>query len=192
MKTNMKTIGRMLFAAALLAAAPAAAQAQIHVAPFIGTTFGGDATKRAPTTGLAVGWLGEGSIGFAADLGVTPGFFEQDGFLITRRVTTLMGNVVFAPKMSGMRAVRLFASGGFGLIHAKLAEAGELFVADAKKAGFNVGGGVLHAYNEHIGALGDIRYFRTIGESDVDDNAFGVDFSKFGFWRGAIALVVRF
>jgi opacity protein-like surface antigen len=156
--------------------------------PFIGATFGGDATRSAPVYGAAAGWLGH-RLGLEGEVADAPDFFEPTGFLTHRRVTTVMGNVLYLFRTDGARP---YVGGGAGLVWPHLAEAGDLAVLDVKKFGFNVGGGIIGTISDHAGVRGDVRYVRTAGTSDSDANPFGVDLSKFEFWRVSAGLVVTF
>ena len=60
------------------------------------------------------------------------------------------------------------------------------------KFGFNVGGGIIGHLSEHTGVRGDVRYLRTAGTSDSDANPFGLDLTRFEFWRASAGLVVKF
>jgi outer membrane protein with beta-barrel domain len=183
-----------IVAAVLLTAAPAFAQQTRTrnwvVSPFVGSTSGGDATQSAATVGVAGGWRGRSWIGVEGDLGWTPEFFEQDGFRTTRRVLTVMGNgVVNVP--AGHDSLRPYVSGGLGLFHPRLSEAGGIFSVDARKLGWDAGGGA-EFFQGHVGVRGDLRYFRGLRQTDEDVNAFDLDFSKFGFWRATVGMAVRF
>jgi hypothetical protein len=46
--------------------------------------------------------------------------------------------------------------------------------------------------NEHVGVRGDVRYFRTFENAEVDGNPFGVDTNAFDFWRLTTGVVFRF
>ena len=180
-----------ILAAALLAASPAAAQSESNgwfASPFLGTTFSGDTTKSAPVVGASAGWLG-GHLGFEGEVADAPDFFEQTGFLTSRRVTTVMGNALYSPSYG---AVRVYGTAGAGLVRPHLAEAGDLASIEVSKFGFNVGGGIIGYVSDHAGVRGDIRYIRTTGTSDADVNPFGLDLSKFEFWRASAGLVVTF
>lgn len=156
--------------------------------PFIGMTFSGDTTKSAPVYGAAAGWIG-GRIGFEGEVADAPDFFEQTGFLTHRRVTTVMGNGLYRFHRGG---VQPYAAGGVGLVRPHLAEAGDLLTLEVNKFGFNVGGGVIGRLSEHSGVRGDVRYFRTAGSSDSDANGFGIDVTRFEFWRASAGLFVSF
>ena len=172
---------------------PSAAAAQNKsawfAAPFIGMTFSGDTTKSAPVYGAAAGWMGS-RLGFEGEVADAPDFFEADGFLTHRRVTTVMGNAMYRFWSGG--AAQVYGAGGVGLIRPHLAEAGDLAVIEVNKLGFNVGGGIIGHISEHTGVRGDVRYFRTAGESDSDANPFGLDLTRFEFWRASAGLVVKF
>jgi len=193
-----RTIARLTLAALLLT--PLAASAQTAAAttgqkwyavPFLGMTFGGDTTKSATTVGVAAGWRGAGRLGGEADIAWTPGLFEQDGFLANRSAVTVMGNAVAWLWADRAFPFQPYASGGLGLVRLKLSQAGWLFEIDEQKLGYNVGAGLDYAI-DRVGIRGDVRYFRTVGEGDGGDNLFGVDASKFGFWRASVGLKVRF
>ncbi len=170
----------------------AAAQTESHswfASPFVGTTFGGDTTRSALVYGASAGWMGS-RLGIEGEVADAPDFFEPNGFLTHRRVTTVMGNALYRFWNGG--AAQAYGAGGAGLVRPHLAEAGDLAVLEVNKFGFNVGGGILGHFSEHTGVRGDVRYIRTVGTSDSDANPFGLDLSRFEFWRASAGLVVRF
>jgi hypothetical protein len=183
-----------MLAAVVLTSAPALAQTMSKrnwvVAPFVGSTSGGDATQSATTVGVSGGWRGNSWVGVEGDLGWTPEFFEQDGFRTERHVLTVMGNGVLNFP-TGSERLRPYVSGGLGLFRPELAEAGGLFSVDASKLGWDAGGGA-EFFQGHVGVRGDLRYFRGVGNSANDVNAFDLDFSRFGFWRATVGMAVRF
>jgi hypothetical protein len=169
-----------------------AAQSASHswfASPFIGASFGGDTTTSAPVYGASAGWMG-GRFGFEGEVADAPDFFEPNGFLTHRRVTTVMGNALYRFWSGG--SAQAYAAGGAGLVRPHLAEAGDLAVLEVNKFGFNVGGGIIGRFSEHTGIRGDVRYLRTAGTSDSDVNPFGLDLTRFEFWRASAGLVVKF
>jgi hypothetical protein len=177
--------------AALSMPSIAAAQSESHswfASPFIGATFAGDTTTSAPVYGASGGWMGR-RIGFEGEVADAPDFFEPNGFLTHRRVTTVMGNALYRFSTGAAQA---YAAGGAGLIRPHLAEAGDLAVLEVNKFGFNVGGGIIGRFSEHTGVRGDVRYMRTTGSSESDANPFGLDLTRFEFWRASAGLVVNF
>jgi outer membrane protein W len=187
----MRLIIRFVVTAALLAL-PSAAHAQLQVSPFAGVTFGGDTTSKGGTVGVAATYWVRSWIGVEAEAAVTPMLFAQDGFLTSRSVTTVTGNIVASSKMIGNDRWRPFVSVGLGLLRPNLAEAGELNVVKGNTLGLSVGAGVTGFMNDHVGLRADVRYLRGLRDSDLDTNAFGVDFSTFAFWRTTAGLVVKF
>ena len=176
----------------LTVSAPAFAQSQRSnwvVTPFLGSTSGGSATETAATVGVSGGWTSSSWLGVEGDLGWTPEFFEQDGFRTTRRVLTVMGNGVMNVP-AGSNRWRPYVSGGLGLFHPRLSEAGGIFSIDEPTLGWNAGGGA-DVFQGRVGVRGDLRYFRGL-KTDDDQNDFNLDFSKLGFWRVSVGIAVRF
>lgn len=187
----MRLFIRLILAAALLTV-PAVAQAQVTLSPFAGATFGGDATTTGGTVGMSATYWMRPWLGVEADGAVTPMFFEQDGFLISRSVTTLTGQIVATAPMLSRERFTPFVTAGLGLLRPNLAEAGELAVVKGNTLQMSIGAGAMGFFNDHIGFRGDLRYTRGLRDSELDQNAFGVDFSTFSFWRTTGGLVVRF
>jgi opacity protein-like surface antigen len=181
-----------ILAAALFAPSTAAGQTGSHgwfATPFLGMTSGGDTTSNAPVFGAAAGWMGS-HVGFEGEVADAPDFFEQGDFLTNRRVTTVMGNALWS---FGGGRLRPYATGGGGLVRPNLSEAGDLAAIEVNKFGFNVGGGIIGHFSDHTGIRGDIRYIRTVDTSDtIETNPFGLDLSRFEFWRASAGLVVKF
>jgi len=171
----------------------AAAQAEAHswfASPFMSASFGGDTNESAPFYGGSAGWMGSSRLGLEGEVADAPDFFEPTGFLTDRRVLTIMGNALYRFWTGG--GAQAYAAGGAGLVRPHLAEAGDLVVLEVNKFGFNVGGGVIGQFSEHTGVRGDVRYMRTAGTSDSDSNPFGLDLTRFEFWRASAGLVVKF
>jgi opacity protein-like surface antigen len=187
-----RIIALAIVAAALSIPSTAAAQTDSSswfAAPFTALSFRGDAMKRPPVYGASAGWIGR-RLGFEGEVADAPDFFEQTGFLTYRRVTTVMGNGLYQFWSGGVAQV--YATGGVGLVRPRLTEAGGLASLETNKFGFNVGGGTLGHLSEQIGVRGDVRYIRTAGTSDSDANPFGLDLTRFEFWRASAGLVVTF
>jgi len=56
----------------------------------------------------------------------------------------------------------------------------------------NFGGGVAYFFNKHIGARGDLRYFRANGLNLNDLEASGLTFNRFDFWRAGVGATFTF
>jgi hypothetical protein len=188
----MRRIVVLVTVVAALSLPAAAAAQESHawfVSPFVGMTFSGDTTKSAPVYGAAAGWFG-GRIGVEGEVADAPDFFEQTGFLTYRRVTTVMGNGLYRLWTGG--STHAYVAGGAGIVRPHLTEAGELLTLEVNKFGFNVGGGIIGLLSDHSAVRADVRYFRTVGTSDSDANPFGLDLTRFEFWRASAGLVVTF
>jgi hypothetical protein len=187
------------------AAAPSKASADWLFTPFLGATFGGSADvggsadtlkddfERKLNYGASLAWMGGGALGFEVDFGYSPNFFglpaDNSNFNLVGdgNVTTLMGNLVVGAPLGG---VRPYASGGIGLLASKVDNPSQFFdKASTQDLGMDAGGGVMFLAN-NIGLRGDLRYFRSLHNSDPN----GVDLSlgDFKFWRGTIGVTFRF
>ena len=198
---------RKLFVSASLvlivtAAVPSKASADWLFTPFIGATFGGSADiagggdsfsdefDRKQTYGAALEWMGGGVLGFGVDFGYSPNFFRDSnsGEFGDGNVTTLMGNIIVGAPMGG---VRPYASGGIGIIKQKVDDVGQFFDSiDNTDLGFDVGAGVMGFFTENVGIRGDIRFFRSMRDTDPD----GIDLQlgSFKFWRGSVGVTFKF
>jgi opacity protein-like surface antigen len=57
---------------------------------------------------------------------------------------------------------------------------------------FNVGGGVMGFFTEHLGVRGDLRYTRAFGFKTTDLDSAGLQLNHFNFWRAYGGLAVKF
>ena len=186
------------------AVTPSKASADWLFTPFIGANFGGSAKfigidgdftgefEQKLNYGASLAWMGHGAFGFELDFGYSPNFFGADDassfeLVGDGNVTTLMGNLIVGAPLGG---VRPYASGGVGLIKARVDDVGQFFEeVDSSNFGFNVGAGVMAFFNDSIGIRGDIRYFRTIGDSS---DGIELSLGDFDFWRASAGVTFRF
>lgn len=185
---------------------PARASADWLFSPFIGATFGGSADigglgedfndefERKLNYGASLAWMGAGVFGFELDFGYAPNFFQvnpDDGdfnLVGDGNVTTVMGNVVVGAPLGG---VRPYAVGGIGLIRSKVDDVGQFFdTIDSNDLGFDVGGGVMGFFGDNVGIRGDLRYFRSLRDTDPD--GIDLELGNFDFWRGTVGVTFRF
>ena len=193
------------FAVAIWAASPAPASADFLFTPFIGANFGGSASfagagidiedefERALNYGASME-IGGGGVGFEIDFGYSPNFFTStatdSGFNVFGKgnVTTLTGNLVIGFPAG---AVRPYIVGGGGLIRSSVQDVSTLFDdINASDLGVDVGAGVIGYFNDKVGIRGDVRYFRSLQDTDPD----GVDLAlgSFKFWRGTVGVTFKF
>lgn len=195
----------LMIGALALMLAPASASAQsFFFSPYIGGNFGGsadfgdfpdgdDEVEKRLDFGGTIGW-NPNVIGFEVDLGYSPNFFEDTAGdrnfeFGDSNVTTIMGNLLLsAPNGSGFRP---YGSAGIGLIRANVSSATGLFNdLSTNDLGINIGGGVNAQFNDKVGVRGDIRYFRTVQDSE-SDNDLDLSLGSFDFWRGTVGLTFR-
>ena len=150
---------------AVMACAPADARAQGFISPFIGFDFGGDSGCAAASDcedknsniGVAFGSMGT-VFGFEAEFAYAREFF---GDTPTRdsNVLTFMTNVMIGPKIG---PVRPYVVGGVGLVKSHVELTGpSLFESDNNSFGWDMGGGLMLFFGEHVGVRGDLRWFST-------------------------------
>ena len=80
------------------------------------------------------------------------------------------------------------------IIKSRIDGAEDLFEVDSTNWGFNVGAGAMFFFNDKVGLRGDVRYFRSLQDIDVDDleDVFDVGLANFHFWRGTVGVTIRF
>jgi opacity protein-like surface antigen len=184
-----------ILATVLLAAAPAPARAQGFISPLLGFNFGGDSAQCLAVTdceekrlnaGVALGVLGP-VFGFEEEFAYASNFFgETPG--VSSSVLTVMTNVMLAPDVG---PIRPYVLAGVGLIKTHVEFSPDsLLTSDNNHFGWDLGGGVMIFFGEHVGIRGDIRYFHTF--QDLDLGPFTLDGTKLDYGRAAGALVLKF
>ena len=203
---------RFLIGAALagcVLATPATASADWMITPFLGANFGGSASfgefndfedefERRVDMGASLSWMGAGIVGFEADFGWSPNFFEDTGGPADfefgdNNVTTLMANLLVGAPIGGQTGpgLRPYGTGGIGLIRTRI-DGGDFFNdLNTNDLGFNVGFGVHGFFTDNIGIRGDLRYFRSLADNEPDDE-FDLALSDFDFWRATAGITFRF
>ena len=186
---RIAVVGTMI---ALGAARPAAGQA--FISPLIGYNFGGDAgcpeitgcEDKNLNLGVAVGSLGN-VIGTELEFAYARDFFgETPG--VSSSVLTLMGNVMLAPRFGPVQPYGLI---GVGLIksHVEL-DVADLLESDNNHFGWDVGGGLMVFFGEHVGIRGDIRYFHAFQDLVPILGDLGEE-TKLDFGRASASVVFR-
>ena len=183
--------------ALMLMLVSASASADWLFTPNIGTGFGGSASGREHLSwGASIGWMGEGIVGWEADLAFTPEFFEGDDddidFADGSNVSSFMANVIFGMPVGGTTGggFRPYLSAGAGVLQQQVQSADQLFEIDNSEFGLNVGAGAMGFMSDHIGFRGDLRYYRALGDPD-EDLEFDLGLADFNFWRGSVGVTFR-
>jgi opacity protein-like surface antigen len=183
----------VLLTLAISVLAPARANAQGYISPFIGFDFGGDSgcptasdcDDKNSNLGVSGGKLGA-LAGIEVELGYARNFFgELPG--VDNSVLTLMTNVIVGPKIG---AIRPFVLGGVGLMKSHVEfDAGSL-LDSSNDFGWNIGGGVMLMFGDHIGVRGDLRRFKSFSEFGI--LGFGLADEKLSFNRASGGVVFGF
>ena len=134
-----------------------------------------DEFEQRANFGVSLAWMGGGIIGFEADLGYTPNFFENttgpDDFEFgDNSVTTLMANLMIGIPIGGQTGggFRPYVVGGVGLVKATADDPLGVFDIDSNSFGFDVGGGAMFFFSDNFGLRADVRYFRSFDEAKID------------------------
>jgi opacity protein-like surface antigen len=190
-------------------AAPSKASADWLLTPFVGWNWGGTANlqdqndfddefEQKAMFGASLAWMGAGIVGFEADFGFSPNFFENtsgdsDFEFGDSNLTTVMGNLLIGIPIGGQDGLgfRPYAVGGVGIIKTNLGSSGDLFNVDSTDWGFNVGAGAMFFFSDNVGVRGDVRYFRSLQDVEpIDDLNIGL--ANFRYWRGTLGVTIRF
>jgi outer membrane protein with beta-barrel domain len=170
--------------------APAYARAEGYVNPWAGVQFGSDIQNGRGGFGVNAGGMGNGIVGGEVGLGFSPSFFGTKNDFGNNTVLDLMGNVIVGVPIGGTRGggARPYFTGGVGLIRTQI-DGGNVFqvASSNNQFGYNVGGGAMGFFNDHVGVRGDVRYLRTVTGDVVN----GLDLGDFHFWRASFGVVIR-
>ena len=190
---------RVAIAMLVLAGAAANARAEGYFTGFGGIVFGGDLASGPAgdlnldsshgVYGAAIGTFGS-PLGFEVEFSYSPNFFGSNRLLIPdNNLVTLMGNLVLSGHM-GERS-RIYLSGGGGLMKSSIEDAGDFFDVGRNDFGVNAGVGFLAAVGGSLALRGDFRYFRNLGDDEIDEDI-DIGFGSFDFWRATGGLSLRF
>jgi opacity protein-like surface antigen len=174
--------------AVLLALAAGPGFADTLLTGFAGGAFGGATDRTRGTYGGALGFLGDGPVGFELEFAATPDFFgEGEGVFSKNNVLTGMGSLLLASP----GRLRIYAAAGAGLLKTRLEDPDQLLSVDSNDFGINVGGGLLVDLSDHVALRGDVRYFRDL-QDDEPDGDFDLDLGNVDYWRVVGGLTLKF
>lgn len=186
---------RSAFILTLVLAAAAPARADWLLTPYFGVSFGGATQGENLTYGGSIAFMGAGIFGVEFDAAIAPDLLDvDDGIdldIADSNATTLMGNLILGAPIGGDRGVRPYVSGGVGLIRTSVSTADDFFDIDENSFGVNAGGGVMIFVRDNFGLRGDLRYFRSLQDSDGGDDI-DFDFGSFDFWRATFGVTFKF
>ena len=180
----------------LLVAVSRDAAAQGFISPFLGTTLSspsdaGSHTK--PGYGVAFGALGK-VIGGETEIAYFPELLDNSANAIAKnKIVTFSGNTLIGPTVG---RVKPYLGLGAGNLHLNVTSLSNVVLPNTDFSKnyftFNVGGGVIGFFTDHLGARGDLRYTRAFGIKIEDLATTGLSLDKFNFWRATFGLAVKF
>ena len=172
---------------------PTTAAADGFISPFIGFNYGGDSGCPTATncedkksnfgvSGGKLGAIGGGEFEF----GYAKNFFG-DAPGVDTSVLTLMGNVIVGPKFG---FIRPFVLGGVGLIKSHVELTTGSLLDSSNNFGWDIGGGVMIMFGDHVGVRGDVRRFQSFQNQTI--LGFSLADEKLSFNRATAGLVLGF
>ena len=174
------------------------ARAQGFISPLIGYDFGGSARcpNLSPSLASCQDKKINASVGFGAmgnvlggeeEVAYAPSFFGSAAGLDSS-VLTLMSNLMIVPKIG---PVRPYVLAGIGLIktHVQLTT-GSVLTTDNNFFGWDLGGGLMGFFGDHVGLRGDVRYFHSFQNLTVAGLTFSSPSVNYG--RASVGLIFKF
>jgi len=183
--------------------AAAADGAELMLRPFAGVTFLGSTTlvdlekaagKPHIISGADVVWIGN-VVGVEAEVSWARAFFHSgDQHLVLHSgVSTATGSVVVAmPRRLTEYTLRPYVVAGAGLMHVGIDDYFGVLSLHETLAAYDVGGGVVGFLSNRVGVAWDVRRFGTLKGSPPDTGLVFGDSGRLSFWRGSMALVLRY
>ena len=191
----MRVVAIAVTAAAACAAIPESARADTVFTPYIGQSFATrDDAVKVTTIGASMASTVGGGFGFELDFGRTSEAMGSDAFTDNSRVTMLMGNAVLGFPFGRFRP---YVVGGVGWLRQEIL--GDGATARSGGLGLDAGGGILGFLSGSVGVRIDLRFVRSVTESDLETvhvpGTLGLsDFliEDLSFWRATAGLAIRF
>lgn len=195
---------RLLLTAALLAATPMTARADIFAAPFMGMKFGGSTSivdlelasgAKKFTMGLAAQEIDDGILGYEVFFGYLPGYFEGEEGPLGPLVKTgsfvidLTGNVILSlPPYVTAGGLRPYVVFGAGFVHAQAEDSLDTFQIRRTMPVGNLGAGAVGLFTNNVGVRFDVRYLRSL---TTDDGSLANVGRRISYSRLTVGLFLR-
>jgi hypothetical protein len=186
----------VLAAAVAIASAPAEARAEGYVSPWAGINWGtgNNIDHGRGAFGVTAGAMGAGIIGGEVGFGYSPSFFGTQNDFGNNTMIDLMGNLIVGVPIGGSTggSVRPFVTGGIGLVRTQI-DGGTFATVSSRNnmLGWNVGGGVMGYFNDHVGLRGDLRYTRGFEDLVTGNTAIDLTNNQVHYWRMQAGVVLR-
>ena len=180
----------------LIPAAPA--RADVVLTPYVGSLFGGDLPDGKPAYGATAAFMGGGIFGAEIGFNYTPKFVPGTAIHDDVAQASLMGNLIVGIPIGasdqGGGHVRPYITGGAGLFRQTAKQSDFFDRINSNDFAVNFGGGIMAFFTEHVGIRGDIRYFRTLTDSNDGGGFNDVDFGlgELNFWKFDVGAAFKF
>jgi opacity protein-like surface antigen len=169
---------------------PMTARADSFLNLWAGKQFPSTADQGRSAVGFTAGSTGSGIVGEELEFGYSPSFFgTQNDFGHNTAMDLTINVTVGAPIGNQRRAsFRPFVRVGAGLIRTQI-DGGTVFNVSSSQnhLGWDLGGGVLAFFSDHVGVRGDFTYFRDVTGNVVN----GLDLGALHFTRWSIGVMFR-
>ena len=184
----------ILLAGLFVISLPARASGQSFINPFVGYNFGGDSGCPEVTDcedknlnlGVSFGALGS-VVGAEFDFGYIDQFLGQTPSASTK-VMTFMGNFMLAPRFG---PIQPYGLAGLGLIRTSVDSILDIDT-DQNDFGWDIGGGLMIFFGEHVGVRGDLRYLHAFQALELLGLELEVGETKLDFARLSGGVVFKF
>jgi opacity protein-like surface antigen len=168
------------------------ARAEVTLTPFIGSLFKGDLPNSKADYGASATFMGGGIFGAEIVFNYAPRFVPSSETTPAVAQAGLMGNLMVGVPIGGDagKSIKPYVTGGIGLFRATAKKNDFFDRISSNDFAYNLGGGVMAFFNDHVGIRGDLRYVRTLR----DDNSSDLFLKKgdLNFWRWNIGPSFRF
>ena len=194
MKTKL-VIGAVL---ALFLFAPAApARADVVLTPYVGSLFGGDMSGNTASFGANAAFMGGGIFGAELGFNYAPEFVKASINNNDIAQMSLMGNLIIGIPIRNSDQpghVRPYVTGGAGLFRLTQSESQFFNHVTSNDFAVNFGGGVMAFFTDHVGVRADVRYFRTLTDSDPQSGVDDINFNlgDLNFWKWDVGAAFKF
>jgi hypothetical protein len=187
----------IVFGALLVVVAAHDAAAQGFISPFIGTTLTSPTstgTSTKPGFGVSFGSVGR-VVGFDTEFAFYPEVIDNSANALAKsRVVSISGGPLIGPTIG---PVKPYFALGAGNLNLNVTSIASVVVPSPESVSnnyftFNLGGGVMGFFTDHLGARGDLRYYRAFGIKFEDLEETGLALDKFNFWRASFGIVAKF
>jgi opacity protein-like surface antigen len=176
----------------------AAQQPSFFISPFVDTTLtspSGSGGSSKAGFGVSFGTVGR-IIGAETEITYHPQIIDNDANALAKsHVLTFAENILIGPTIGRVKPYGTIGGGDLHLNFTSLSSVAGTTPESISNNYFTLdyGGGVAYFFNKHVGARGDLRYYRAYGLNfDELESSGGLKFNKFDFWRASIGAEFTF